>query len=78
MLMVGAGLCWSTGGILIRSVTLTDAWEIVFWRALFMALFMGVVLTGWHGAQVVKHMVAVGFPGPTERKPEVRHGYYSH
>ncbi len=61
--MVGAGLCWSTGGILIRSVTLTDAWEIVFWRALFMALFMGVVLTGWHGAQVVKHVVAVGFPG---------------
>ena len=43
--MVGAGLCWSTGGILVRSVTVTDAWEIVFWRAVFMAAFIGVFLT---------------------------------
>lgn len=28
MLMIGAGLCWSTGGILVRNVILTDPWEI--------------------------------------------------
>ena len=38
--MVAAGLCWSTGGILVRSVAVTDAWEVVFWRAFFMAMFI--------------------------------------
>jgi drug/metabolite transporter (DMT)-like permease len=63
VLMVSAGLCWSTGGILVRSVTLTDPWEIVFWRALFMTLFMAVILVYWYRAQVVQNVTAVGFPG---------------
>src|SRR5262249_39148358 len=46
--MVAAELCWSTGGILVRSVRVTDAWEVVFWRALFMAAFIGVFLTIRH------------------------------
>jgi drug/metabolite transporter (DMT)-like permease len=61
--MVAAGLCWSTGGILVRSVTVTDAWEVVFWRALFMAAFIGVVLTVRHRHRALAQLTAVGLPG---------------
>ncbi|MGB9700926.1 MAG: DMT family transporter [Thermodesulfobacteriota bacterium] len=40
LLMVGAGLCWSTSGILVRQVKLPDPWEIIFWRSIFMVLFL--------------------------------------
>lgn len=61
--MVAAGLCWSTGGILVRSVTVTDAWEVVFWRALFMAAFIGVLLTVRHRNRAIAQVTAVGLPG---------------
>jgi len=61
--MVAAGLCWSTGGILVRSVAVTDAWEVVFWRALFMAAFIGVFLTVRHRHQAFAQITAVGLPG---------------
>lgn len=40
LLMVGAGLCWSTSGILVRQVKLLDPWEIIFWRSIFMVVFL--------------------------------------
>ena len=40
LLMIAAGLCWSTGGIFVRNVASTDGWEIVFWRSLFMVAFL--------------------------------------
>ena len=61
--MVAAELCWSTGGILVRSVTITDAWEVVFWRALFMAAFIGVFLMVRHRHQAMTQVAAVGLPG---------------
>jgi drug/metabolite transporter (DMT)-like permease len=61
--MVAAELCWSTGGILVRSVSVTDAWEVVFWRSLFMAAFIGVVLTVRHRHRAIAQFTAVGFPG---------------
>ena len=33
LLMTGAGLCWSTGGLFVRSVDITNSWEIAFWRS---------------------------------------------
>ena len=42
--MIAAGLCWSTGGILVRSADLRDPWEIVFWRSVFMVIFVAIVL----------------------------------
>ena len=61
--MVAAELCWSTGGILVRSVTVTYAWEVVFWRALFMAAFIGVLLTVRHRTRAIAQITAVGLPG---------------
>ncbi len=63
LLMIGAGLCWSTGGILVRSVVLTDPWEIIFWRSIFMVIFMMGVLILWHRAKVLGKIYEVGLPG---------------
>lgn len=63
LLMTAAGICWSTGGILVRSVTITSAWEIVFWRASFMALFIGIFLVARYGSRTMSYVAAVGFPG---------------
>jgi len=63
LLMIGAGLCWSTGGILVRNVTLTDPWEIVFWRSVFMVMFMLGVLAFWHRGKTFERIAAVGRQG---------------
>jgi drug/metabolite transporter (DMT)-like permease len=63
LLMIGAGLCWSTGGILVRNVSLVDPWEIVLWRSVFMVLFLFAVLAFWHRKNVLAKIAEVGFPG---------------
>ncbi len=61
--MVVAALCWSTGGILVRQLSITSAWEIVFWRSLFMTLFVAGVLIVMHGRRMPQAVVAAGLPG---------------
>jgi drug/metabolite transporter (DMT)-like permease len=63
LLMVAAGLCWSTGGIFVRNVASTDGWEIVFWRSVFMVAFLFSVLAGWHRGAVWSKIRAVGGAG---------------
>jgi drug/metabolite transporter (DMT)-like permease len=63
LLMIGAGLCWSTGGVLVRNTTLSDPWEIVFWRSLFMVLTLAVILTVWHRGAVLRKFTEVGIWG---------------
>lgn len=63
LLMIGAGVCWSTGGVLVRSTTLTNGWEIVFWRSLFMVLTLALILTVWHRGAVLRKFIAVGVWG---------------
>ena len=62
-LMLGAGLCWSLGGIIVRKLTLTDTWEIVFWRAAFMAAFLGVLLVALRGRSAVASVRSIGLAG---------------
>ena len=63
LLMIGAGVCWSTGGVLVRSTELTDGWEIVFWRSLFMVLTLSAILTVWHRGAVLRKFRDVGIWG---------------
>ncbi len=63
LLMVGAGFCWSTGGILVRNVALTDPWEIVLWRSIFMVIFLFGVLSVWHRGEVFRRIGEVGIHG---------------
>jgi drug/metabolite transporter (DMT)-like permease len=61
--MIVAPVCWSSGGYLVRQLSITGAWEIVFWRSLFMALFVAGVLLAMHGRRTPRMIVAAGWPG---------------
>jgi drug/metabolite transporter (DMT)-like permease len=63
LMMIAGALCWSTGGLLVRSLSITNAWEIVFWRSLFMSAFVAVVLVAMHGRALPARVRAVGKPG---------------
>ena len=63
LFMVIAAVCWSSGGILVRALSITNAWEIVFWRSLFMAVFVAGVFAVMHGRRMPQAVVAVGIPG---------------
>lgn len=63
LLMIVAATCWSTGGILVRQLSINNAWEIVFWRSLFMTLFVAATLVVMHGRRTPSRVAAVGIPG---------------
>lgn len=63
VLMLCAGLCWSIGGIIVRKLVLKDVWEIVFWRAFFMAAFLAVTLLVLRGRGALASVRAIGAPG---------------
>lgn len=63
LFMIAAPLCWSSGGILVRLLSFRDAWEIVFWRSLFMALFVAGTLIVMHGRRMPQAVRSVGWPG---------------
>lgn len=62
LLVAGACLCWSSGGILVRLLDL-DAFVIVFWRSLFMALAVASGLLIGYGRKTPTVIAAVGWPG---------------
>jgi drug/metabolite transporter (DMT)-like permease len=61
--MVVAAICWSSGGFLVRQLSIVNAWEIVFWRSLFMTLFVAGVLTALHGRSMPRAVIDAGVPG---------------
>ncbi len=62
-MMVVAATCWSSGGFLVRQVSIHNAWEIVFWRSLAMAIFVGLTLATLHRGATWRTIRAVGLPG---------------
>jgi len=60
--MVIAATCWSSGGYLVRQLSISGAWEIVFWRSLFMSLFVAGVLVAMHGRRTARALAASGWP----------------
>jgi drug/metabolite transporter (DMT)-like permease len=63
LLMVGAGLCWSLGGILVRNVQVADPFEIIVWRSVFMALFLVATIALMNGGRVVRSVRDMGAAG---------------
>ncbi|MEO8040039.1 MAG: DMT family transporter [Betaproteobacteria bacterium] len=63
LLMLGATLCWATAGVLVRSQSVHDGWEVTFWRSFFMVLFMAGVLMMQYRAAVLHRIRAIGVPG---------------
>src|SRR3954471_17723176 len=60
--MIVAATCWSSGGYLVRQLSINGAWEIVFWRSLFMSLFVAGVLLAMHGRRTPRALAASGWP----------------
>jgi drug/metabolite transporter (DMT)-like permease len=63
VLMTGAGLAWSSGGLLVRSLSFNDGWEIVFWRSLFLIPCLAVTVMAFHRGRLVQPVLAVGRSG---------------
>jgi drug/metabolite transporter (DMT)-like permease len=63
LFMIAAAICWSTGGLLVRMLSFSDAWEIVFWRSLFMATFVAATLAVIHRGRTPGAVRAVGLAG---------------
>ena len=61
--MIVAAVCWSSGGFLVRQLSLANAWEIVFWRSAFMTLFVAGVLASIHGRAMPRAVRQAGMPG---------------
>lgn len=61
--MVVAAVCWSSGGFLVRQLSITDAWQIVFWRSAFMTVFVAGVLGALHRGNVARAVRSIGAPG---------------
>lgn len=63
LFMVIACVAWSGAGLTVRSMSLSDPWEIVFWRSFFMMLFLAGVLLTRYGRGTPARIAAVGPAG---------------
>ncbi len=63
LLVAGAALCWSSGGILLRLIESASGLAMVFWRSAFMALAIGLWLLLRHRGGLFAAVRAVGLPG---------------
>ncbi len=63
LLVALAALFWSTGGAIVRSLSVTDPWTISFWRSLFAMLVLSGFVVTRQRARTVQAFRAVGWPG---------------
>ncbi len=63
LLMMGAGICWSLSGIIVRNTSVSNNWEVVFWRSCFSFLFLAGWLGATHGREVIPELRRVGWIG---------------
>jgi len=61
LLVAGAAMCWSSGGLIARLVT-TSPWTTSLWRSLFAALFLALVLSMVRGRGFFAQWHGVGRP----------------
>ena len=58
-----ATLFTSTAGVLVRWIEQADGWTVLFWRAAFFALTLGVWLVGRYRGGIVQATLRTGWPG---------------
>jgi drug/metabolite transporter (DMT)-like permease len=63
LFMLIACVAWSGAGLTVRMMSLSDSWEIVFWRSFFMMLFLAGVLLARYGRGAAASIAAVGRAG---------------
>lgn len=62
-LVAGSALVWSTGGLIVRSLTLADSWTTIFWRSLSATVFLVAYTLAMHGRGALAAIRAIGWPG---------------
>jgi drug/metabolite transporter, DME family len=63
LLVALAGVFWSTGGILVRWIDTADAWQIIFYRSLSLALSLLLIVALRHRGRVVQAFRRAGWNG---------------
>jgi drug/metabolite transporter (DMT)-like permease len=63
LLVAGAALFWSTGGVIFRYIRGAEDWTIAFWRALFMVVALTIVLAIIERGRVVRAFMRSGWRG---------------
>lgn len=61
--MLGAAVCFSTGGIFVRHLPALEPAALVFWRSLFAGAFILALLFAWHGRALSGRVRAAGRAG---------------
>ena len=62
LLVAGAALCWSTGGVAVRYMD-AGPWEAAFWRSVFLALAVGAFVAWRHHGRTAVAFRAMGWRG---------------
>ncbi len=58
-----AGVCLSTGGLIVRHIESADGWQILFFRAIgYVAMLLVFLLLRYRG-RIVRPFLAIGWPG---------------
>ncbi|MCW5774062.1 MAG: DMT family transporter [Rhodospirillaceae bacterium] len=63
LLVAGAALFWSSGGLLFRQIQGAGDWTITFWRAVFMVAALLVALAAIERGRVLRPFLRAGWPG---------------
>ena len=63
VLVLLAGVIWSTGGLLVRLIEAAGAWQILFYRSLSLALFLVLVLSIRNKGALLSAFRAAGLAG---------------
>lgn len=61
-LMVLATFCWSLAGVVTRHLDSARSFEVTFWRSLFNALALAVVLTAMRGSALWRGLLRARWP----------------
>ncbi|MEA2779170.1 MAG: hypothetical protein QOK29_714 [Rhodospirillaceae bacterium] len=62
LLVAGAALWWSTGGLFIRAVH-TDQWTTIFWRSVFASATLFLFIAIRKRGATLAHFREIGWPG---------------
>ena len=63
LLVSAAALLWSTGGLIVRSLQLADAWTTVFWRGIAACAFLLAFVVARERRNAVRAFLRIGWPG---------------
>ncbi len=63
MLVLAAGACWSTVGLLVRLMEAAGAWQILFYRSASLALFLFAVISLQSGGRPLRVYRRAGWSG---------------